>query len=271
MQERFVPLAIHNNKGGEDKRVLDSYKEPSWNNPVVRFFASDGQELIERKDRAWSAVEHVNRMVLALEKAGKKVPGYLRIAQEELSPAKLERASFSMACYWKGEAFFGGMEGVRSTSAGWLEGNEVVEVLYDPKLIDLSKLITEASSNSCANRVWVADQSQLPAARRVAGDRVKVEAGAPRDAKTSDRKFHLQRSAAKYLDLTPLQATRANSILERRGDLREVISSTQWQLFKDLRKALELNPDALKGIERPTELAKLPAYRSLLRKRLSLD
>ncbi len=259
-----MPLAIHNNKGGADKEVLEHYEEPAWNNPVVRFFGSDGRELIARKDRVWTGHEHAARMIAALEKAGDPVPAYLLLAREELTPARLESAVFSMACYWKGEAFFGGLEGVRSTSAGWLEGQEVVEVLYDPKVIDLSKLVGEASAKSCANQVWVGAESQLPVARQVAGEGVKVHAGSPRDAKTSDRKFHLRRSSLNLLDLTPLQATRINSDLEARRDARRWLSKRQAALLGKLEALLKRNPEALDGLERPAKLDQLAAYRQRL-------
>jgi hypothetical protein len=44
----FVPLAIYNNQGGEDRRVLELFQEPAWNNPVVQFVAADGRRLIPR-------------------------------------------------------------------------------------------------------------------------------------------------------------------------------------------------------------------------------
>lgn len=268
MEHEFVPLAIFNNKGGQDKLILERYEEPSWNNPVVRYFGPDQRELMPRKDRVWSTQHHAERLLLALEAAGKEVPGYLRLALQELTPVSLERAVFSMACYWKGEAFFGGLEGVRKTSAGWLEGQEVVEVLYDPQVIGLPKLVGQARSNSCANRVWVGDSSQLPAARQVAGEQVKVQAGSPRAAKLSDRKFHLRRSVLNHLDLTPLQATRANALLERGADLASILSPVQAELLQAIKARLAEDPGALRGLERPQTLAELPAYRSALRKRL---
>ena len=269
MEHEFVPLAILNNKGGQDKLILERYEEPSWNNPVVRYFGPDQRELLPRKDRVWSAQGHVARMLLALEAADRKVPGYLRIAAEELNPASLERAVFSMACYWKGEAFFGGLEGVRKTSAGWLEGQEVVEVYYDPQLIALPKLVGEARSNSCANQVWVGDASQLAAARQVAGEKVKVHAGSPREAKLSDRKFHLQRSVLKHLDLTPLQATRINALLERRGDVANLLSPVQRKLLEEIKARLAKDPGALRELERPQSLAELAEYRRALVERLA--
>ncbi|MBL0082871.1 MAG: hypothetical protein IPP37_10780 [Saprospiraceae bacterium] len=32
----FIPVAIFNNKNGHDADVLAAYKEPAWNNPVIR-------------------------------------------------------------------------------------------------------------------------------------------------------------------------------------------------------------------------------------------
>ena len=34
IEHYFVPLAIFNNKGGEDRKILSKYNEPTWNNPV---------------------------------------------------------------------------------------------------------------------------------------------------------------------------------------------------------------------------------------------
>ncbi|MCA9256836.1 MAG: thioredoxin family protein, partial [Phycisphaerales bacterium] len=32
----FVPVAVYNNIPGDDENTLKSFKEPAWNNPVVR-------------------------------------------------------------------------------------------------------------------------------------------------------------------------------------------------------------------------------------------
>ena len=48
IEDRFIPLAIFNNKGGEDRQVLKRYGEPSWNNPVVRITDNNGKDLIKR-------------------------------------------------------------------------------------------------------------------------------------------------------------------------------------------------------------------------------
>ena len=42
IENDFIPLAIFNNKGGKDIKTLDVYKEPTWNNPVVRIVNAEG-------------------------------------------------------------------------------------------------------------------------------------------------------------------------------------------------------------------------------------
>ena len=37
IESAFVPLLIHNNKQGYDSQILKQFKEPSWNNPVIRY------------------------------------------------------------------------------------------------------------------------------------------------------------------------------------------------------------------------------------------
>jgi hypothetical protein len=44
----FVPLVVHNNKGGQDAKVLARFGEPSWNNPVVRIVDSHHKLIVPR-------------------------------------------------------------------------------------------------------------------------------------------------------------------------------------------------------------------------------
>ncbi len=97
LETEFVPVLIQNNRAGRDAELLAKYDEPAWNNPVVRFFSSDERELVERRDRVWRSGELAERMVRALEAAGKKVPPYLSLAVDELSTESFERAVFAMA------------------------------------------------------------------------------------------------------------------------------------------------------------------------------
>ena len=102
IQSLFTPVAIHNNAKGRDAEILARYKEPAWNNPVVRFVDATGKDLIERRDRVWTAEGIAGRMVTALEAAKRPVPAYLRLTALA-SPASLaskgtslRKASFAM-------------------------------------------------------------------------------------------------------------------------------------------------------------------------------
>ncbi|MBK1880215.1 thioredoxin family protein [Pelagicoccus mobilis] len=68
IEENFIPLLIHNNKGGEDARVRKLYGEPAWNYQVVRFLNAEGQDIIPRKDRVWTTPELMGRIDAVLAK-----------------------------------------------------------------------------------------------------------------------------------------------------------------------------------------------------------
>ena len=257
---------------------MERYDEPAWNNPVVRFFAPDGDELLQRKDHVWDAEPLAARMIAALAAAEHPVPGYLTLAHEELREDGLAQAVFSMACFWKGEAAYGGQPGVHSTRAGWLDGREVVEVTYDPELLPFQDLLAAGLADSCADRVWVADPAQQAQARDLLGGHVAVAVrdgdDVASDAKTSDQKFYLRRSAMNHLPLTPLQATRANALLAPDADgdtaqaLAEILSPRQRALLTAIEATLSKKPAALDGLERPDALADLPGYEADLERRL---
>ena len=44
----FVPVAVYNNIKGDDERTLKFFKEPAWNNPVVRIMTNDRTALGKR-------------------------------------------------------------------------------------------------------------------------------------------------------------------------------------------------------------------------------
>jgi len=274
-----VPLAIHNNKPGDDKVILERYDEPAWNNPVVRFFAPDGDELLPRKDLVWDAEPLAARMIAALDAADRPVPGYLRLVHEELREDGLAQAVFSMACFWKGEAAYGAQPGVRSTRAAWLDGREVVEVTYDPERLPFQDLLAAGLEGSCADQVWVADAAQQAQAQELLDSTVAVAVrdgdDVASDAKPSDQKFYLQRSAMNHLPLTPLQATRANALLAPDGApaakqaLMDILSPHQRTLLQRIETMLNDKPSALDGLERPAAVPDLAGYEADLERRLN--
>lgn len=71
IEENFVPILIHNNKGGKDAEVLKQFKEPAWNYQVVRFLDSGGKDLIPRKDGVRTVPELTQRISSALAETGR--------------------------------------------------------------------------------------------------------------------------------------------------------------------------------------------------------
>ncbi len=222
----FVPLAIHNNKRGADRDVLERFGEPSWNNPVVRFVDAQGQDLIPRKDGVWTRPEIVARMVRALEAAGRPVPDDLR-ALGPRADAVPQRATLAMHCFWTGEACLGGVDGVVSTRPGWLGGREVVEVHFDATRLSYEELLGHASRQDCADHVYAHDETQLRAANRHFGTRVTHTAAIARDAKASDDKRYLRRSSLRHLDLSAEQRTKINAALAQGRDPLAFLSDAQ--------------------------------------------
>jgi hypothetical protein len=91
-----VPVAIRNNHPGKEAEVLARYKEPSWNNPVVRFLDPDGKDLIPRKDGVYDAAGILSRSIEALTTAKKEAPAWLIMAAEEAAAKDIRRVSFAM-------------------------------------------------------------------------------------------------------------------------------------------------------------------------------
>jgi len=74
IQTSFIPVAIYNNRGGIDSKILNQFFEPSWNNPVVRFIDHNAKDLIPRKDGIYSISEIAKRMITALKVSKNIVP-----------------------------------------------------------------------------------------------------------------------------------------------------------------------------------------------------
>ncbi|MCG8419585.1 MAG: thioredoxin family protein [Proteobacteria bacterium] len=248
IESEFVPLAIHNNKGGADAAVLARFSEPSWNNPVVRFVDAAGRDLVLRADRVWTTAAIAGRMVAALEAAGRPAPDYLRWVIEETT-ASTRTATFAMHCYWTGEACLGDIDGVVATRAGWLDGREVVEVEYDRARISEQTLRSLAGRRDCGEFVATASRAR--------------EAGA------RDRKYHLQRSTWNHVPLTPRQAARVNAAVRQRRDPSRWVSPRQRALHAQIARALAKRRNALAKLHRPDEVSELARYQFQLRAKLA--
>ena len=83
IENEFYPVLVYNNRGGEDRRLLERFNEPSWNYQVVRFLDSKGQDIIPRKDHVWTVRGLATRMIETLRTIDRPVPDDLRALAKE--------------------------------------------------------------------------------------------------------------------------------------------------------------------------------------------
>lgn len=251
----FVAVAVYNNIDGPDKQALTRFKEPAWNNPVVRFLDSRGRDLTKRHADDYSTAGLLARMVEALEKAHKPVPEYLRLVAAEYNPRARETATFAMHCYWEGEAKFGLLDGVLATRIGMLDGSEVVELDFDPTALPYRRLVAQAKAFDCTNRVFARTDEQARIAKRITPGRV-VRSDARVDASTTQQYNLANAPHYYYLPLTALQATKVNTAIaaagtqyaQQAGKPDDYLSPTQLALTKRIAASLRQNPDALSDL-----------------------
>ncbi len=218
IENEFIPLAIYNNKGGKDREVLNLYKEPSWNNPVVRIVNSEGKNLANRVAGNYSSKGLYNAIIQSLVKAGKPIPEYVRILGKEItaSTSNLKEDYYKMYCFWSGEGYLGGIDGVLSTKAGFMNG-EVVKVTYDDNIISKAALKELASHQ----RMQLVPKSDFRWS-------------------SSDEDYYIQHSPLKYIPLTEIQRTKINSALVNKKDPYVYLSPKQLEWLNTAPKKVTL-------------------------------
>ncbi len=218
IESLFVPVAIFNNKGGEDAKTLRFFNEPSWNNPVARIVNFQKQDIIPRLGGNYTQLGIVQAIILALEKENRTIPVYLHLLKDELLAQKYgtEKATLSMFCFWTGEKTFGKIEGVTATQPGFMGGKEVVEVTFDPSIISYDELLQKAKRSNCANHAYTSTEEQEQSAENLLGN--NHTSSRANFSPDKDPKFYLSKTIYKHVPMTELQATKANSLV---GDLAE--------------------------------------------------
>ena len=228
----FVPVAVYNNVAGPDRKVLRRYREPTWNNPVVRIVDAQERALGPRLAGRYDAASLVLAMKGALEKTGREVPGYLRLLVDELSATRSDTALFAMHCFWTGEVCLGDIDGVIGTRTGWRDGREVVEVRYDPGRISPTNLLTRG--RRCADHVFVPARHRA-VANEVFGDRVTT--GTQHRPSPNDDRYQLAHSRYARVPLTPLQAQRVNADIGQGRDPKRWLSPRQASVAQAMMRA----------------------------------
>ncbi|MEM9160186.1 MAG: VPGUxxT family thioredoxin-like (seleno)protein, type 2, partial [Verrucomicrobiota bacterium] len=194
IEDNFIPLLIHNNKGGEDGRIRKQFGEPAWNYQVVRFLDSNGKDIIPRKDRVWTGPEIMARIQTVLTKT--------KTAASLSQSNATARVAFCQFCFWTGEYKMGALPSVIETEAGFIGGREVTLVTYDPSRISLQALIAKATAEGVNTDVYLDDPSQIPGSKKLVNYR---------PAPHHDQKKQIQGTVFAQLDLSPEQATKINA------------------------------------------------------------
>lgn len=269
-QQCFVPLAIRNNsKGDHDAKILKQFKMRSWDNPQVRIVDVEGKDVVPYKRNDWTDEGLILRMVAALEKTKKAVPGYLKLVAEEIeSASRRQKACFAMGCYWSGDRVFGAVDGVYATTIGWLGGHEVLEMEFDPKKVTFEDLLALSKKSFRGGFIVYARTDEQHEAAKKAGAKVQ------RSDKPVDTSRTVQKNSLSYrgrlalVPMTEAQAVKVNAALARRKDVTDYLSPTQIKLStaiheskvfpKDTRGRIKVESDL--GLE-VKELAK--AWRDL--------
>lgn len=211
----FVPVAIFNNKGGADRKVLEYYKEPAWNNPVLRIVGAGKQDVVPRVAGNYSVQAVVQAMYLALVNTYQDIPPYLELLNAELNPTEPVETTFvSMYCFWSGEQKIGKINGVLESQPGFMNGREVVKVKFDPAQTDRDAIVKASS----------ADLVKQPTAFRVDGE----------------PKYYLSKTNYRYVPMTQLQAARVNSAIGEGASPNKFLSPRQLALLNSIEK----NPKA---------------------------
>jgi hypothetical protein len=152
------------------------------------------------------------------------------------APPTTKTATFSMFCYWTGEATLGKAPGVVATRIGEMGGSEVVEVTYDPARTDLVRLAgilkkQDSFYSLIAPGPEAAKTSGLPASE------VKVRSGRP-DYVESKHSLRVVHPDLYYLDLTEAQAMALDSWSFFGGPMPAVLTPEQLQMATKIKERL---------------------------------
>lgn len=234
IEHEFIPLCIYNNQGGKDAEILERFGEPAWNNPVVRIVTTEGKDIVPRMGQ-FSPKEVVAGIGKALVQRG-ELPSYFQALQTETNAAyrQTEEAVFSMFCFWSGELQLGQLKGVVATTPGFMGGQEVVKVTFDPKLTNYKEVVYGALKLDLVHDVFVTSVQQSMIAKEMVGAAHVHDASEFRVDVAP--KYYLHQTAYKYVPMLQIQRINVNKALAERRDPATYLSPSQNALYKTLQK-----------------------------------
>jgi hypothetical protein len=187
-------------------------------NAVLVLFAPEGAELTNAQWADVNTAAGLDRLVGALAAAHRAVPGYLQGVRDEYAGKPTESASFAVGCYWEGERELGKLNGVVGSRTGMLGSDEVVQIRFDPAIIDAATLAATVKPMSCYRGV------------RSAEARLELDPQQQHDLSMHPEYF--------FLPLTAMQATKVNAALGAGNNPDSFLSPMQLGLKSRLAAAI---------------------------------
>lgn len=128
-----------------------------------------------------------------------------------------------------------------ATLPGFLDGREVVDVTFDPKVLSYDDLVLKAARADCVRPIFTRNEEQKRALLKFGGLENDARAEHNEDEIRSDKepKYYLSRTNLRFVPMTPLQAARVNATIGA-GDRTEYLSPGQIELLR----RIETDPDA---------------------------
>jgi len=181
-------------------------------NPLLRVLAPDEIGLSREQLANSDTGAGLSQIVRRLQADHRPIPQYLRLVCDEYSGRPRETARFSVGCYWEGERELGKISGVVASRTGNIGPEEVVELRFDPNVIDSAGLAKRAEGLTCFR-------------------------GCPTTQTTLVEDVEQQHTLANHpefaaIPLTPLQRTKVNAALWDHQDLTALLSPTQLRLMR---------------------------------------
>jgi len=178
---------------------------------VVRFLGPDGAEFLPKLADRYDALGLYEKIIAVLEMLGEDVPGYFRLLGRNLlvEQALSRCVTYATPCFWSGETSLAQHPAVITTDAGWVDGEEAVQVHFDPR---------------------VASREDLDAYARAEGF---SSTGGGSFGLDREPQFYLRKNPARHLPLTPAQRTQINVALPYRRSLADLLSPQQSAWLAD--------------------------------------
>lgn len=222
-------------------------KSRAHQNSVLRMLAPEGVKISDEQMAGADTAAGVAEFVAILKKDRRPVPAYLRLVCEEYAAKPRESATFAVGCYWEGERDLGKLKGVVFSRTGMLGGDEVVQVRFDPAVIDYARLAGAVRKMSCYRGVRPREADLIP--------------------DPEQQHYLTMHPEYCFLPLTAGQATKVNAALGTGADADQFLSPAQLSLRKRLASGIALSggsADWLSEVRPDRSRDRLAAYADAL-------